>query len=94
LARESNPPLFLVVADLGSSMNEFLDDKDLAIIAIVIIAVCAAFGPDTPMYSNAISAIAGLAVGRKVARPVHPGQDPDSGRPKYDFHGDDKGAGK
>lgn len=49
-------------------MNDFLDDKDLAIIAIVVIAVAAAFGPDTPMYSNAISAIAGLAVGRKVTK--------------------------
>ena len=44
------------------------DDKDLAIISLALIALVAAFVQEDSMtiISSAISAIAGLAVGRKL----------------------------
>jgi len=49
-------------------MNKFdFDDKDLAIVAILLIAICATFKIDAPgnIVTQALIALGALAVGRK-----------------------------
>ena len=49
-------------------MNKFdLDDKDLAIVAITLIALCSVFVIETPsdIVTQALIALGALAIGRK-----------------------------